>query len=351
MQLTIAAVIPLYNGAEFIEEAILSVVRQTVPVDEIIVVDDGSTDNGPEIVDRLGGLKKITFLRKPNGGQSSARNLAVRHTKCSHIALLDQDDIWYDDHIDLLRRPFLEGRRQDLGVVYGNLDHINKHGGMISYRYLDEISTKHPKTSLRQCLEHDLFILPSASLISNEAMTSVGLFDERLSGYEDDDLFTRMFSAGYRIIYIDTAVTKLRIYRSSSSFSSTMAKSRLIYFKKLLQLFPDDPDIEISWGRDVIGPRFMLTAYNEFEQATLNRDLPMLERSWSEIREIAPVMRARTRGRIGGITPIIPFLYRNHLTRFARVLVRRAIGRTLLNRTRRRPRTRCPDIGDRSENS
>lgn len=335
MALAIAAVIPLYNGADFIEEAIRSVVRQTVQVDEIIVVDDGSTDNGPAIVEDLARFNKITFLRKPNGGQSSARNLAIRHSKCSHTALLDQDDVWYDNHIDLLRRPFLEGHPQDLGLVYGNLDHISKHGGMISYCYLDNISTKHPKTSIQQCLEHDLFILPSASLISNEAMTSVGLFDERLSGYEDDDLFTRMFSAGYRSIYINAAVTKWRIYRSSSSFSPAMAKSRLIYFKKLLQLFPDDPDIEISWSREVIGPRFMITAYNEFKHATLNRDLPMLERSWSEIREIAPVMRSRTRRRIRGITPIIPFLYRHHLTRLARVLVRRAIGHRLLNRSTR----------------
>ena len=72
MALAIAAVIPLYNGADFIEEAIRSVVRQTVQVDEIIVVDDGSTDNGPAIVDDLARFNKITFLHKPNGGQSSA---------------------------------------------------------------------------------------------------------------------------------------------------------------------------------------------------------------------------------------------------------------------------------------
>jgi glycosyltransferase involved in cell wall biosynthesis len=331
MPVTIAAVIPLYNGADFIEDAIQSVIRQTVPVDELIVVDDGSTDNGPTIVERLARSNKITFLRKSNGGQSSARNLAIRHTKCSHTAFLDQDDIWYDDHIDLLRKPFLEDRRQNLGVVYGNLDHINKDGCMIAYCCLDKVPTKHPKTSLQQCLEYDLFILPSASLISNEAMTSVGLFDERLSGYEDDDLFTRMFFAGYRSIYINIAVTKWRIYRSSSSFSPRMAKSRLVYFKKQLQLFPDDPDIQISWSRDVIAPRFMRIVYDEFEQATRNGDLPMLERSWSDIREIAPVMRPRTRRRIRGITPIVPFLYRNHLTGLARVVVRRAIGRTLLN--------------------
>lgn len=175
-------------------------------------------------------------------------------------------------------------------------------------------------------------MLPSASLISNDAMASVGLFDERLSGYEDDDLFTRMFSAGYRSVYINIAVTKWRIYRSSSSFSPTMAKSRLIYFKKQLELFPDDPDVGVIWSRDIIGPRFMRIAYEEFEQATRSGNLPVLERSWSDIREIAPVMKRRIQRRIRRIAPFVPFLYRNHLGGLARALARHAIGRKLLKR-------------------
>jgi glycosyltransferase involved in cell wall biosynthesis len=332
MQPTIAAIIPLYNGAEFIEEAVRSVLKQTVPVDEIIVVDDGSTDNGPTIVEDLARSERITLLRKTNGGQSSARNLAIRYTKCSHTALLDQDDIWYEDHIDLLRRPFLESEYRNLGLVYGNLDHIDKHGRMVSYCCLDRVPTKHPKKSLQECLEYDLFILPSASLISNETMTSVGLFDENLSGYEDDDLFTRIFSGGYRSIYIKSAVTKWRIYGSSSSFSSRMAKSRLFYFRKQLQLFPDDPTVGLKWSREVIGPRFMRIAYKQFEQATESQDFPAAERSWAEIREIAPVMKSRTRRRIRRITSVIPFLCRNRFTGLARTLVRHAIGRKLLKR-------------------
>ncbi len=332
MELTIAAIIPLYNGAEFIEEAVRSVLRQTVAVDEIIVVDDGSVDDGPSIVEDLAKYNKITLLRKSNGGQSSARNLAIRHTKCSHTALLDQDDVWYDNHIDLLRRPFLKNSCQNLGLVYGNLDHVDKLGQMISYCCLDKVPTKHPKTSLQQCLEYDLFILPSASLIFNKAMNAVGLFDENLSGYEDDDLFTRMFFAGYRSIYLNVAVTKWRIYHSSSSFSPRMAQSRLTYFKKQLELFSDDPGVGLNWSQDVIGPRFMRTVYTQFEHAAQNGNLPMLERSWSDIKEIAPAMRSKTRQNIEHISPIIPFLYRNRFNRLATVLVRRAIGRSLLKR-------------------
>ena len=174
--ISVAAVIPLYNGSKFIEEAIRSVFAQTEPVDEIIVVDDGSKDSGPEIVERLSKSHPITLLRKSNGGQSSARNFAINHTRCSHIAFLDQDDIWYDEHIDLLKKPYLEGQVKTSAVVYGNLDQIGGNGGMVVHRILDLVQTPQPKTMLQHCLEHDMFMLPSASLVSKEAIKAVGLF-------------------------------------------------------------------------------------------------------------------------------------------------------------------------------
>ena len=259
MTFTVAAVIPLYNGGEFIEEAVRSVVAQTDPVDQIIVVDDGSTDNGPEIVDSLCKSFPIIFLRQPNAGQSAARNAAINHSSCTHIAFLDQDDAWYNDHISVLKGQFLNNEEHNLALVYGNLNQIDRAGRMILHSCLDMVPSPQPKTSLRQCLEHDMFILPSASLVSKDAIKTVGMFDERLSGYEDDDLFTRLFSATYGSIYINRPVTKWRLYGSSTSFSPRMARSRMIYFKKQLELYPDDPAIDLNWSREVIGPRFMRT--------------------------------------------------------------------------------------------
>jgi glycosyltransferase involved in cell wall biosynthesis len=219
--ITVAAVIPLYNGAEFIQEAIRSVAAQTDPVDEIIVVNDGSTDNGPEIVRSLLYSYPITFLQQPNAGQSAARNAAIQHTSsCTHIAFLDQDDIWYTDHISVLKKPFLRDEMVNLALVYGNINQIDRAGRLVFQRFLDVVPTPQPKTTLhQQCLEHDMFILPGASLVSKEAIKAVGMFDERLSGYEDDDLFTRLFMACYDSIYINKPVTKWRLYTSSTSFS------------------------------------------------------------------------------------------------------------------------------------
>jgi glycosyltransferase involved in cell wall biosynthesis len=128
MAITVAAVVPLYNGAKYIEEAIRSVFAQTEPVDEVIVVNDGSKDNGPEVVNSLSASYPITFLHQVNNGQSSARNAAIRHTACTHIAFLDQDDVWYDDHIGVLKSQFLKVEVHNLALAYGNLDQIDKDG-------------------------------------------------------------------------------------------------------------------------------------------------------------------------------------------------------------------------------
>ena len=326
MAITVAAVIPLYNGAEFIEEAIRSVLAQTEPVDELIVVNDGSKDNGPEIVNSLSASYPIMFLHQANSGQSSARNAAIRHTSCTHIAFLDQDDVWYKNHIEMLKSQFLEDNVHNLAVSYGNLDQIDKAGRMILHCCLDLVPTPQPKMSLRQHLEHDLFILPSASLVLKEAIERVGMFDERLSGYEDDDLFTRLFSATYGSAYINKSVTKWRMYSSSTSFSSRMSKSRMIYFKKQVELFPDDPVIGLSWSRDVIGPRFMRLAHNDFVIATRTRDLANIERAWSEVEEIAAVMKRGTRRRMGLASPVVRLLYRNRLFRRARRVANYALS-------------------------
>src|SRR6266852_4016643 len=134
--LSIAAIIPLYNGARWIEQSIKSVLAQTLAPDEFIVVDDGSTDDGPCIVERLSQSHPIRLLRKPNGGQSSARNFGVAHSKSALIALLDQDDAWYPHHLAALVEPFRLPRGVPLGWVYSELDEIDESCGMVNNRLL-----------------------------------------------------------------------------------------------------------------------------------------------------------------------------------------------------------------------
>src|SRR5258708_12752864 len=91
--LSIVAIVPLYNGVRWIEQSIRSVLSQTRKPDEFIVVDDGSTDDGLAIVERLAREHRITLLRKTNGGQSAARNYPFAHSQSPLTPPLDPYDI------------------------------------------------------------------------------------------------------------------------------------------------------------------------------------------------------------------------------------------------------------------
>jgi glycosyltransferase involved in cell wall biosynthesis len=265
----ITAIVPLYNGAPFIREALQSIFDQELVPDEVIVVDDGSTDAGPDIVAEMASRYPIRLLSKENHGQSSARNLGVDHAHGDLIAFLDQDDIWYPNHLAELVKPFLEPRAIELGWAYSNLDEINEAGEMIAHEILNPFESFHPKRDLSSCLKRDMFVLPSASLILRKAFRSVGGFDERLSGYEDDDFFLRVFLAGFDNVYISTSLSRWRIYQTSSSYSPRMAVSRAIYAKKLIDRFPNDSDTARYHVRDMIAPRFFLNMAGELRKALL----------------------------------------------------------------------------------
>jgi len=291
---TIAAIVPLYNGARFIRATLLSIIGQTRKPDEIIVVDDGSTDDGGEVVRQFSAEQSvaITLLHKPNGGQSSARNLGVAHAGSELLAFLDQDDTWYPDHLEQLEQPFLRGiAHRELGWVYSDLDEVDRDGRMITRSLLSTMEVKHPKRSLSECLAGDMFVLPSASLISRKAFNEIGGFDERLLGYEDDDLFVRLFQAGYWNLFIPHSLTRWRIHTASSSYTLRMARSRMIYTRKLFDIYPNDHKRGRYFVRDVTAPRFFVHGLAEFRKAFALGDR---QNMWTARNEVCFLLRRLT---------------------------------------------------------
>ena len=159
------------------------------------------------------------------------------------IAFLDQDDVWYPNHLDVLLGPFLEERAIEVGWTYGELDEIGADGLMLTRNYLRQLPARHPKRDLSDCLRNDMAIFPSAALISRRAYRAVGGCDERLVAYEDDDLFVRLFQAGYDNIHIDHPVCAWRRQRSAAPDDWQLAANRTAYLRKLSERFPDDPAV------------------------------------------------------------------------------------------------------------
>lgn len=269
----IAAVIPLYNGSRYIRHAIDSVLQQTRRPDRIVVVDDGSCDDGAEIIATTYAQHGVEVIHTDNGGQSRARNTGVRvASDCDLVAFLDQDDVWYPEHLELLERAYLEAHSERLAYVYSNLDQIDVAGRRIHQSVLDLVAGPRQKTKIHELIGLDVFVLPSASLLVRSAFLSVGGFDEQLSGYEDDDLFVRLFLAGFDHVYVPTSLSKWRIYNESCSRSPRMRRSRLRYALKLIEMFPKERPVGLDFPAQLVWPRFARTLRLEMKRAIRARD-------------------------------------------------------------------------------
>lgn len=282
----ISVVIPLYNGSETIYEALGSVLAQIRQPDEVIVVDDGSVDGGADIAAGFADRLPLRLLRQENAGQSAARNLAVRHARGELVAFLDQDDSWYPSHLAQLAEPFREPRNKPLGWTYSNLDEVDRNGALVASAVLDRSDTEHPKTSLTEALRADMFILPSATMVSRAAFEAVGGFDERLRGYEDDDLFIRLLRGGYDNVYVPEALSRWRIHHDSASFSPRMAASRMIFARKLIEAFPNDPGNNRFPVTDLLIPRFRYHVTENLRRALHGSMLALAERCAADLQEL-----------------------------------------------------------------
>ena len=262
---TVSVIIPYYNGSKWIDRALISVFDQTIKADEVIVVNDGSTIEEQSAIDALSKQYPFTLIHKENGGQGSARNVGVAASTANYISFLDQDDFYLPHHIEDLLEALPE-RDNRLGFVYADLMEGDEDGNIIDSNFLRQQQGRHPKQGhVYQLLRYNMCVLPSASLISKKAFDAIGGFDEQFIGYEDDDLFLRFFRAGYSNYYRDKPVTVWCIRKNSSSYSISMLRSALLYFKKLAIEFPSERDF-----RKALFPRFKSTFISWAKKAVMN---------------------------------------------------------------------------------
>ncbi|EXU74491.1 glycosyltransferase family 2 protein [Erwinia mallotivora] len=253
-EVTVAVVIAYYNGSRWIERAIVSAVNQSFPAKEIIVVNDGSKEEERDALYALQQTYNFTIIDKENGGQGSARNSGVRSSTSDFICFLDQDDFYIDKHIEILvnAMPTDDSR---FGYAYGDCMEADGDGNIL-FTSMVKRHSSHPKSDIFNLIGNDMFVLPSATLVSKKAFMDIGGFDEQFTGYEDDDLFMRFFRSGYSNYFVDTPVYVWCINYNSTSYSIKMSRSRFRYFKKLCSTFEDDYVRGRFYFRDLMIPRF-----------------------------------------------------------------------------------------------
>jgi GT2 family glycosyltransferase len=199
----VSVVIPAYNAASWIAEAIESALDQSVPPREVIVVDDGSTDDTGRVADRF--LPRVRVLRKPNGGPAAARNFGIAAASGTWIALLDADDRWLPQKLE--RQLALAG--PDVALV-----HTLETG---------ETRLEVPERLTFEDLWQSNWIANSSVLVRREIVLALGGFDEdpKLKSVEDYHFWLRLAATGARIVLCREPLT---IYRRGVGLSSNTVK-------------------------------------------------------------------------------------------------------------------------------
>jgi glycosyltransferase involved in cell wall biosynthesis len=268
-QATVSVIIPVYNGGRYIPAALDTVLAQTLLPTEIIIVDDGSTDDSliaiKDAIKARAESVPIHVLTQINQGQSTARNTAAEVAQGEFLAFLDQDDSWHPRHLADLTFAFADN--PDLGWCYSDFNEIDGNGNVITQGFITIHKKVHPKRTIQQFLSDDAMILPSATVVRATAFHSIGGFDSRLCGYEDDDLFIRLFRRGWRSHFVRQSLTYFRVHPSSSSASSRFRESRMIFLDKFATEFPDDHRRHIRYVSDILLPRMLRSTLAEYATA------------------------------------------------------------------------------------
>jgi glycosyltransferase involved in cell wall biosynthesis len=203
MDMRISVVVPAYNAARFLPRCIQSVRAQTLKPDEIIVIDDGSTDNTSAVAAGL-GAKVITLA---NGGVAAARNTGIRNASGEWVALLDADDMWYPEKLE--RQAALA--QPEVVLIYTGIKLFDEMG------FREENPAADADTA-RRMMRYRNSIPTSSVLVRRETVLKAGGFREDISTCEDWDLWMRLVSFG-QFAAITEPLTYYYVYPQSLSAS------------------------------------------------------------------------------------------------------------------------------------
>jgi glycosyltransferase involved in cell wall biosynthesis len=233
----VSVVMATYNRAAYIADAIRSVQAQAYDNVEIIVADDGSTDNTPEIVGQFG--EAVTYLQLPHRGQPAAtRNAALERAKGEYIAFLDSDDLFLPSR--LAKQVSALVKHPDAALAYSNGYFFRDHPEQPTGHVLDGLPT--PSGKAFADLLRGNFLSSPVVLVRRSCLDAVGTFDERPEFFavEDYDLWLRI-AARFPLVYVPGDVAAIR--RHGESISRDVAALRTGVIQVLAKLEASHPQL------------------------------------------------------------------------------------------------------------
>lgn len=204
---------PVYNGADKVEAAVRSALNQVEFETTVLVIDDGSTDDSVDVVQKLEGEfpGRVTLIQKENGGPAAARNLGIQQSTSEWIAFLDHDDMWKPDK---LQKQFAAAAASNADLVvtgctnFGETEHVAE--------------TRHAPSPERlrnpfRCLLFGNYFTLSTVLVRRQHLIDVGLFHEEWKGVEDWDLWLRLARNGTVMTSVDEPLVEYLWHTGSLS--------------------------------------------------------------------------------------------------------------------------------------
>lgn len=234
--LRVSVVIPTYNCVAMLPQAIQSAYGQSDPPDEVIVVNDGCTDETDVVVRRMIPELPDSFkyIAKENGGEANARNTGVRVATGEVIAFLDQDDLWHHDKLRLQKKHI-----DNPAVSLCFTSYERRSAGAADVVHVPGWDAT-PAAAVERLLD-GCCITPSTVLVRRQALLDLGLFDEDLPLGCDWDMWFRLALDGRRLVYVDQPLTEYRLLDTSmSSDKRKIAIGALMVFDKVFAR-PDLP--------------------------------------------------------------------------------------------------------------
>ena len=199
----ISVITPTYNRARFLPAAVASVLSQTFGDFELIIVDDGSEDNTPDVLKPFFADRRVRYVYQENQGQSHARNLALKQATGDFIAFLDSDDVWAPDKLEKQLAVFRANSEVD--IVHGDEAIINEQGSVVSLQNMRRYSGR-----ITRYLLADNSVSITTALVRRRCFDEMGGFDTSVGVADDYELWLR-FSARYCYQYEPGIVASYRV--------------------------------------------------------------------------------------------------------------------------------------------
>lgn len=241
----VSIIIPVYNGERFLKYSIESALAQTYTNFELLIINDGSTDNSKLLIEKYLYNPKVHYYEQKNAGVASARNKALKHAQGKYIGFLDQDDLWLPNKLQI-QVPYLE-ENTSLALVHSDQQYIDENNNIIEFNT--------DKTGEGWCFK-ELFIKNNISilttLIRKSVLNQIGNFNTSLSGTDDYELWLRI-SYRYPIGYLNHNVACYRFH--NTNVSKDVFKMTLNDLNTILSIIDKFPDIHKIVERKTVNAR------------------------------------------------------------------------------------------------